>query len=61
MCVADSAPNSTSTAEKLSTRIRHQKILAGKSLDGEVDLLVSDTGYPLTGMAVTCVSFREVL
>lgn len=44
MCAADSALNCIGTAEKLNALIRHQKILAGKSLDGEVDLLVSDTG-----------------
>lgn len=44
MCAADSAPNCTSTAEKLSTLIRHQKTIAGESLDGEADFLVSDTG-----------------
>lgn len=61
MCVADSALNCTSAAEKLSTLISHQKILAVESLDGEVAFPVSDTGNPLTGMAMMCTSFRESL
>lgn len=42
MCAADSALNGTGTAEGLSAFISHQKIPAGKSLDGEVGFL--DTG-----------------
>lgn len=53
MCMADSA------LALQRAQCPHQKILVGRSLDGEEDFLVSATEKPL--LARTCVSFREVL
>lgn len=49
MCGADSA------LALQRAQCPHQKILVGKSLDGEEDFLVSDVGKLLPVLAKTCV------